>query len=405
MSSNAYIARQPIVDAGHRLYAYELLFRHSALAESAQIGTDVDAGIAVISNTLFNMGTEWLLKGKLAFINMEVPMLMSSFSTLLPPESVVIEILETVEVNSELLERVGELKNLGFRFALDDFRYSPASEPLLALADFVKLDVLEHSSLELADVVDQVKRYPVKLLAEKVETYDQFETCKMLGFDFFQGYYFARPENLAAKVLNPVHGTVLLLMEKVRQNADVKDLEMLFKKDVALTFKLLRYINSAGFGLSCEVQSIRHAVSILGMQPLYRWLTLLLVTAGTGPTSPTLARTAITRGRLCELLGKGTVGRNDQDNLFIVGVFSMLPAMLEMPIEQVLERVVIPEKIADALVDHSGIYGPFLALAEAVEGSSVENLEDLTLSLMLTPDQVSEAHLQALAWVEQIGID
>jgi c-di-GMP phosphodiesterase len=405
MSHNAFIARQPIVNAGHNIIAYELLFRHAAHAQSARIESDVDAGLNVIANTLCNMGTDWLLKGKQAFINMDEPMLMSSFSSLLPKENVVIEILETVRASQEMLDRVLALKQEGFRFALDDFRLSPDTEPFLPLADFVKLDVLAHSAPDLAGLVRTVRKHPVKLVAEKVENLEQYNRCKDLGFDFFQGYYFAHPETLVERVINPVHGTVIQLMEKVRQGADVKDLESLFKKDVALTFKLMRYINSAGFGLSCEVQSIRHAVSILGMQPLYRWLTLLLATAGSNPTSPALSRTAITRGRLCELLGKSELPRADQDNLFIVGVFSLLPAMLEMTMDQVLDRVVIPEKVADALVDRTGLYGPFLALTEAVESGDGERLEALTLSLMLSPDQVSEAHLQALAWVEQLGLD
>lgn len=405
MSTDAYIARQPIVDGNHQLIAYELLFRHSPHAQSARIESDVDAGITVISNTLCNMGTEWLLKGKLAFVNMELSMLMSSFSTLLPHDKVVIEVLETVQVSAELLDRMVELKQAGYRFALDDYHYLPESESLLPLASFVKLDVLAHSPADLARMVRQVRKYPVKLVAEKVETPEQFRHCRELGFDFFQGYYFARPENLVAKIINPGHATVIQLLEKVRQEADVKDLEALFKKDVALTFKLLRYINSAGFGLSCEVQSIRHAVSILGMQPLYRWLTLLLATAGGSPTSPALSRTAITRGRLCELLGKHILPRADQDNLFIVGVFSLLPAFLEMPMEQVLERVVISDALADALMDHAGLYGPFLSLVEAVESGDQGVLENLAQSLMLSPAQVSEAHLQALAWVEQLGLD
>ncbi|PIV88559.1 MAG: diguanylate phosphodiesterase, partial [Hydrogenophilales bacterium CG17_big_fil_post_rev_8_21_14_2_50_63_12] len=270
MNSNAYIARQPIVDAEHHLIAYELLFRHSAHAQSARVSSDVDAGITVISNTLFNMGTEWLLKGKLAFINMDQSMLMSGFSTLLPKENVVIEVLETVPATPEILARLRELRGAGYRFALDNFNDLPETEPLLPFADYVKLDVLAHAPEELTQIVHALRKYPAKLVAEKVETPEQFRHCRSLGFDYFQGYYFARPENLATRVINPTHATVLQLMEKVRKEADVKDLENLFKKDVALTFKLLRYINSAGFGLSCEVQSIRHAVSILGMQPLYR---------------------------------------------------------------------------------------------------------------------------------------
>lgn len=405
MSNNAYIARQPIVDAEHRLIAYELLFRHSAHAQSAHIESDVDAGISVISNTLFNMGTEWLLKGKLAFVNMEISMLMSSFSTLLPKDNVVIEVLETVRVTPEALERLQELKAAGYRFALDDFNYLPESDSLLPLASYVKLDVLAHTPQDLARMVHALRKYPVQLVAEKVETPEQFRHCRSLGFDFFQGYYFARPENIVTRVINPTHATVLQLMEKVRTDADLHELETLFKKDVALTFKLLRYINSAGFGLSCEVQSIRHAVSILGMQPLYRWLSLLLVTAGSGPTAPTLARTAITRGRLCELLGKENLPRNDQDNLFIVGVFSLLPALLEISMEQLLDRVVIPDTFADALLQRAGLYGPFLALAEAVESGELARLEAISMSLMLTSERVNEAHMQALAWVEQLGID
>jgi EAL and modified HD-GYP domain-containing signal transduction protein len=405
MSTDAYIARQPIVDARHQLIGYELLFRHSAHAQSARIESDVDAGITVISNTLCNMGTEWLLKGKLAFVNMEQTMLMSSFSTLLPHDKVVIEVLDSVPVSAEVLDRMGGLKEAGYRFALDDFHHRPATEALLPLASYVKLNTLAHDPGELAGMVKQLRRHPVKLVAEKVETPEQFRHCRDLGFDYFQGYYFARPENLISKIINPSHATVLQLLDKVRQEADVKELEALFKKDVALTFKLLRYINSAGFGLSCEVQSIRHAVSIVGMQPLYRWLTLLLVTAGGSPIAPTLSRTAITRGRLCELLGKHVLPRSDQDNLFIVGVFSLLPAFLEMPMEQVLERVVISDKLADALLDRTGIYGPFLSLVEAVESGDQEQLENLAMSLMLSPAQVSEAHLQALAWVEQLGLD
>jgi EAL and modified HD-GYP domain-containing signal transduction protein len=405
MSSNAYIARQPIVDAEHRLIAYELLSRHSAHAESAQVDSDVGAGITVISNTLLDMGTEWLLKGKLAFVNMEAAMLMSAFSTLLPQENVVIEVSETVRATPELLARLEELGAAGYRFALDDFQGLPEGDQLLPFASYVKLDVLTHSPDELTRMVQAARKYPVKLVAERVETPEQFRDCRALGFDYFQGYYFARPENIVTRVINPTHATVLQLMEKVRQGAELKDLESLFKKDVALTFKLLRYINSAGFGLSCEVQSIRHAVSILGMQPLYRWLSLLLVTAGSGPAAPTLARTAITRGRLCELLGKQCLARSEQDNLFIVGVFSLLPALLEISMEELLERVVIPESFADALLNRQGLYGPFLALAEAMESGELQRLEGLSSSLMLTPDQASEAHMQALAWVEQLGLD
>jgi EAL and modified HD-GYP domain-containing signal transduction protein len=336
---------------------------------------------------------------------MELPMLMSDFSTLLPPDKVVIEILESVQVTPELLDRVQTLKQAGFRFALDDFQYHPGAEPLLPLADYVKLDVLAQPPERVMETVKAVRRHPVTLVAEKVERQDQYAYYREQGFELFQGFFFAHPENLTAKVFNPSQATVLELMEKVRAEAEVKDIEAAFKRDVALTFKLLRYINSAGFGLSCEVQSIRHAVTILGYKPLYKWLTLLLITASATPMAPALTRTAITRGRLCELLGQHILNKSDRDNLFITGVFSLLDALLEMPMPDLLDRLLLPEAISDALLNRSGLYGPILALAEACESRESDQVDSLAESLILSPEQVSTAHLQALAWAEQLGLD
>ena len=223
-------------------------------------------------------------------------------------------------------------------------------------------------------------------------------------FDYFQGYYFAHPEILTAKVINPSHALVLDILNKVRSNVDIAEIERGFKRDVALSFKLLRYINSVGFGLSCEIQSIRHALSILGYQQLYRWLTLLVVTTNENGTPSALMKTAITRGRLTELLGHELVDKGERDNLFIVGIFSLLDAMLEMPMDKVLEKLTLPENISDALLHREGIYGPFLALAEACESADIQRIQDLAASLAIDPNAVNEAHLKALAWVEELGV-
>ncbi len=405
MPQNAYLARQPIVDTQHRLVAYELLFRDTAHATGAAIADATAAGIEVISHTLCNMGTDWLLKGKLAFINMDTSMLLGDFSALLPPDKVVIEVLETVEVSSEILERLRAYKQAGFRIALDDYVYTPERADLLPLADYVKLDVLAHGADGILGTVKAARQHGAKLLAEKVEKREQFEQYKRLGFQYFQGYYFARPENLAIKVLNPSQAAVLQLMDKVRQEADVKQIEEGFKRDVTLTFKLLRYINSAAFGLSCEIQSIRHAVSILGYRQLYKWLTLLLATASPSPLAPVLTRTAVTRGRLCELLGAYHLPKSEQDNLFITGVFSLLDVLLETPMAQVLERLTLPESVVDALLHRSGLYGPILELVVACEEADMSRIGTLAESLFLSPEQVNTAHLEALAWVEELGLE
>lgn len=406
MQDQAFIARQPIVDTKQDIVAYELLFRHDGAATTAEVTDDLLAGTRVLVNTLSNMGTQWLLGDKLAFINIAVPMLESEYLELLPPKQVVLEILETVESTPELIERCKQLRGLGFKFALDDFEHSSTNSPLLDVADYVKIDIQALDAAKVKEMAKLVKSKgkSIKLVAEKVEKQSEFNTCKEMGFDYFQGFYFAHPETLSAKVINPAHAAVLDLLNRVRNNAELTEIELAFKRDVALSFKLLRYINSVGFGLSCEIQSIRHAVSILGYQQLYRWLTLLLVTAGNSSSSPALMKTAVTRGRLTELLGTGLLGKADQDNLFIVGVFSLLDAMLEMPMDSVMDKLTLPENITDALLNRSGIYGPFLELTEACESADSSKIDDLAMALSLEPEKVNEAHLSALAWVETLGI-
>ncbi len=405
MQNQAFIGRQPIVDLQQKIIGYELLFRHSADASSAEITDDLQAGTNVLVNTFSNMDANWLLGDKLAFINIAAPMLESDFLELLPAQRVVLELIESVEATPELLARIKDLRQLGFRFALDDFDHRPINSELLPIADFIKVDIHELGLERTATLARSLQsNTSAKLIAEKVETRTEYKQCKELGFHYFQGYYFAHPETLSAKIINPAHATVLSLLNKVRNNADVKEIETGFKADVALSFKLLRYINSVGFGLSCEIQSIRHALAILGYQQLYRWLTLLLATAGNDSTPPALMKTAITRGRLTELLGQDYMEKSDRDNLFIVGIFSLLDAMLEMPMDDILEKLYLPETICDALLNRQGVYGPFLALTEACENSDPKRIGELADSMAMDPEKINKAHMEALAWVEQLGI-
>jgi EAL and modified HD-GYP domain-containing signal transduction protein len=402
--SDVFIGRQPIVDGQQRIVGYELLFRDHAGATSANFSDDLLAGAQILVNTLNNMGAEWLFGEKTAFINVSAGVLQSDFLELLPANRIVLEILEDVVPTPELLERINALRQAGFTFAMDDYNGDPVLEPLLAIASYVKVDLLQTPPEELANLVANVRKYPAKLIAEKVETKSAFNACKALNFDFFQGFYFAHPETLTARVINPGQALVLELLNKVRNNADIGDIEKGFKRDVALSFKLLRYINSVGFGLSCEIQSIRHALAILGYQQLYRWLTLLVVTANEGQTPPALMKTAVTRGRLTELLGQGFLESSERDNLFIVGIFSLLDAMLEMPMDQILDKLFLPEPIADALLRREGVYGPFLQLSEACESADIAHIRELAESLALDPEHVNTAHLKALAWVEDLGV-
>ncbi len=404
MQEEAFIGRQPILDKDQAIMGYELLFRHSADAQNAVIEDDLKACSRVLVNTLNDMGAQWLLGDKYAFINVNEEMLLGELIELLPPKRTVLEILRTVPASEAILQRCNDLRARGYKVSLDNPMFATGAESLLAIADYIKIDLLALSPEELLQAYTKYHQFPAKLVAEKVETVEQFEACQQMGFEFFQGFYFAKPETLSAKVINPSYASVLDILNMVSHDADNKEIETGFKRDAALSFKLLRYINSVGFGLSCEIQSIGHALSILGRKQLYRWLTLLMVTAGDNATSPALMKTSVTRGRLTELLGSSYFDKHERDNLFIVGVFSMLDAILEMPMEQVLEKVQLPDAVTEALLSREGIYGPFLQLAEACEDADRERIIALANSLQFDPNRVNDCHIAALAWVEELGI-
>lgn len=404
MHDHAFIGRQPILDANQQIIAYELLFRDSASAINAVIEDNLKACARVLVNTMSDMGAQWLLGDKLAFINVSEELLRSEFLELLPPQRTVLEVLEDVPANTAVLQRLYKLRGQGFQIALDDFIPTDKTIPLLNFADYVKLDVHEHGLEATSELAVRFKDLPIKLIAEKVETQEEFEACQKMGFHFFQGYYFAHPETLSARVITPSYAAVLDLLNMVSKGANIEDVENGFKRDPVLSLKLLRYINSVGCGLACEIQSIRHALTLLGPMQLYRWLTLLMVTAGESTAHQALMKTAITRGRLTELLGIDFFDQNDRDNLFIVGVFSLLDAMLAMPMEQVLEKMLLPEAITDALLNRSGIYGPFLQLAEACEDADCSRIATLAAWLEYDPDRINDCHIAALAWVENLGV-
>lgn len=404
MEEQAFIGRQPIMDEKQKIIGYELFFRHSADAESAIFEDEFKAYSSMLINTIGGIDMQWLLGDKLAFINVNEEMLNSEFLELMPPNRTVLEISRNVSHSAETTSRCKSLSELGFRIALDNPNLNAEKSPLLAFANYIKIDIRHLSSADLQNAYNQLHGTSAKMIAEKVETDTQFEDCKRIGFRLFQGFHFARPETFTSKVINASFDSVLNILNTVSQDGENSEIEAGFKKDTALSFKLLRYINSVGFGLSCEIQSINHALTILGRKQLYRWLTLLMVTAGENSTPPALMKTSITRGRLTELLGESYFEKHDRDNLFIVGVFSLLDAILKMPMETVLEKIQLPETVSEALLTRSGIYGPFLQLTEACEDSDDKRILEIAELLQYDASKVNECHIAALAWVETLGI-
>lgn len=404
-NNSAFIGRQPILNRNQQLIGYELFFRSNAQEDSIGQHAELDADTQVLVNTLNNMGTQWLVGNKLAFLNVGETMLMSEFIELLPARRVVLDISNRITPSNEMVSRIKHLRSLGFGISLDDFNFETAQTALLDLANYAKLDVQNNVENFQANAA-RLRSYPVIRLAERVETYEQFHLSRELGLDGFQGFFFARPETLSATVIHPSISNILELLNLIRQGAPVAKLELTLKQDVAISYKLLRYVNSAAAGLNTTIRSFAHAVTVLGYQKLYRWLTLLLVTVSSDCQAPSaLQRTAITRGRFMELMGQAQ-GLNAEacDNLFIIGLFSMLDVLFDMPMSRVLLHLQLPEAIRLALEAQDGPYGIHLELTKICESSDLRDIHRLSALLGLSSDSLNQAHLSALAWVEELGL-
>src|SRR5574340_70816 len=229
-----------------------------------------------------------------------------------------------------------------------------------------------------------------------------FDLCRNSGIPSFQGYYFARPENLASKSIQPDQLAVLDLMNKVGCCKDLSDIEEPLRRNAVLTLRLLRYANSAAAGLQQQIHTVRQALTLVGLRTLYRWLALLLVTARQTPTNALAARTAVMRGRICELLGQSRLDRQAQDELFMTGLFSLAEPLLEIPLDLLLERLPMPDPVVQALVRQEGPYAPFLKLAEASERGDFERIARYASDIDSSPEEVNRAQLQSLAWTEEL---
>lgn len=406
-----YLGRQPILNQQQQLVAYELLFRNSP-RNAAGVGDGTLATATVVANAFSELGLGNAMGCLHAFVNVDTALLVDDAIELLPSGQVVLEILEQVPPTAEIVARLEELRLEGFQLALDDF--SGASDPrlpLLPLVDIVKIDLVLVDAGALASVVSGLRQRGspgLRLLAEKIDSPEQLRHCQELGFDLYQGYYFAKPAIITGRRLDNSKLVLLKLMALVLEDADTALLETSFKQAPGLSINLLRLVNSVASGLRVRISSLRHAITILGRRQLQRWLQLLLYTdpSGQATLDNPLLQLAATRGRLMELLAQ-YVARNDErlaEHGFMAGVMSLTPALFGMPLPQVLAQVNLATPICDALVNHKGRLGQLLAVVEAMEQEDIKALTAPLRELpMLHPENLSAALAEAMAWSAAIG--
>lgn len=400
-SPSAIIARQAIVNADRAVVGYELFDRsHSSGLHTAA------SDVTLIFNALSHAGTEELIGRLQLFINCTPSSLAGGHLDLVQPEKFTLEIPPAEDDDESLIEGrtpvLASLRERGFQLAFEPSVLNDVYQPWLNLADYIKFDLAAIPPNALEGLVRRAQSLPgVDLVAEKVETQEQFESARAMGFGLFQGYWFARPSVVATRLIAPSQLAAVELVNLVRRQASTDEIEMVLKKDAGLAFNLMRLINSAGFGMQREVTSFRHAVMILGLKKLFRWAALLLLASKNG-TPPAVGSLAVVRGRLMELLVGERLGPDVREHAFVAGIFSLLDVMLGLPLDQALKLLTLPDEVVDALVNHAGPLGPYLALTEACETGDEEVFRVTCESLGLTSQEVNWAHLQALAWSDGI---
>ena len=396
--SEISVARQPIFDQQMQVYAYELLFRPTGGEGGGASVEDGDSATSnVIINTFVNIGLDRIVGDHLAFINLTRLFLSNPDLIMLPPEQLVLEVLEDVEPGASLLDGLRSIRERGYRLALDDFVYHERFEPMIELADIIKIDVLDMEPEAIERLVQKIRRPGMKLLAEKVETFEEYEFLKSLGFDYYQGYFFARPTLVQGRTLSASQVAVLELVAKVNDpQVEIDDLADIIRADVSLSHKMLKFINSPVSGLRTEVDSVQQAVVLLGLATIKNWVTILALANNSNKPSE-LNVTALIRARTCELLARAAELPRPE-RFFTVGLFSCLDAMMDQPLQELIEDLPLPEESKQALLDHSGEQGEALACALMMEQGDFGRVGFAELDL----PRMSDLYLEAIHWTDEM---
>jgi len=390
-----FIARQPIYDSRLEVIGYELLFRASD-TYFAEFTSGHEASLRVIVNSFINIGIERLVGSSLAFINVPEQLVLNDALLPMFHEQTVLEVLEDVPPTPGVIAGLKRLKSRGFKIALDDFVYQPAYQPFLELADFVKIDIENMQRDAIAELLAQLRPYPVKLVAEKVETQDMYDLCKAQGFRYFQGYFFCRTRTLTERTLPPNKAVVLALLQQLNDPAlEASDLEKTLAVDVTLSYKLLRYVNSAAFGMRREIESLKDAIILVGLNTIRNWATLILLGSINTGRPRELIKVAMIRARMCELLAEKQ-NPAIKPQMFIVGLLSVLDVIMEIPMANQLDHLALSAPIKFALLQQEGEHGALLKQTILYEQAQWETL----LSMGVDRDSVVSAYLEAVHWAD-----
>jgi EAL and modified HD-GYP domain-containing signal transduction protein len=404
-----YLGRQPMLDRQQNLFGYEMLFRSAEVAQ-AHIDSDLSATAAVIAHAA-QLGLDRVLGDAQGFLNVDAEVLASDIFVFLPREKVVLEIVETMAVTRDVLDRIGVLKAHGFRFALDDVRADSGDlQALLPLVDFIKMDLRDMPQSALMQLATRFRQAGKQLVAEKVESREQYQMCMDLGFNYFQGYYFARPVVIKGRKLSPSHMAIVDMMQLIMSDADNVVIERAVKRDVSLALNLLRLVNTPAVGARYKIDSLSHAMTMLGRRQLQRWLQIMLYAepGQRGQKGSPLLALALTRGRMLELLAQRIAPsqRHFADVAFTVGIMSLMDALFGIPMDEILEQIPVSDEVAQALLKREGFFGDLLRLSESLEQiedvDGEEAIMPVLRQLSVSSDDLADVEMEAFAWSDNV---
>jgi EAL and modified HD-GYP domain-containing signal transduction protein len=402
---DVYIGRQPILDSAQKVAAYELLFR-SSQANFCDVTDDVDATSQVIVNAVLGIGLDRLLGGKPAFINFDRKLLLGDWTTLLPPDKAVIEILETVPPDPEVLSVCHQLQQQGYALALDDCLDDERTAAFAPFVDILKVDFQQTSPSSQELLVRRYQKLKIRMLAEKVETESEFQRARQLGYDYFQGFFFARPIVLQTARIPASQVNGLRLMKQIqKEELDFRAVEDLVQHDISFSHSLLTYLNSSVFDWADRVESIRQGLSLLGEDEIRKWAWMASLSKFGQNRPPVLMAQTLMRGRFCEAIAgsaKLTVGSSDP---FLLGMFSLLHAILQRPLAGVLDDLNIGLNIRNALLGTAGEGDTLSLLLQIVKSYEIGNWHEVAEAsrlVGLSADALGTCYLESLSWVDSV---
>lgn len=396
-----FIARQPIFNRQENVYGYELLFRSGLV--NRYTAEDPDAAVRDVADNYLNADARTLTAGRKAFINCTREFLVGEYATLLPKQEVVIEILETIEPDVEVLAACRGLKNRGYAIALDDFVYAEKFQPFVDLADIIKIDFKLSAPGDRQQAVPKFAPLGIRLLAEKVETREEFAEAHSSGYEYFQGYFFCKPQIVPSQHIPAFKAHYLQVLQAINKpELDRNELVTLIDREVSLCYKLLRFVNSPLFGFQREISSTGHALALLGDQQARKWASVAAVLGIAGNQRSELVLTSLTRGRSCELLAANRGPDSDSQSMFLLGVFSLMDALLGRPIAEIVSEIALPEAVRAALLGRSNTHGKILELVKAFEGGVWGKVSELVTALGQDEVQISTVYLEAVDWAQKV---